>query len=84
MNERNFPSIPGSVIIGMNTTIVVMTQAMIGTAYSRSASMIADSGSYHTRIFALAACTITMIVSTAIPNDRISEKFVRKFIVYPP
>lgn len=25
-----------------------------------------------------------MIVSTAIPNDRISEKFVRKFIVYPP
>ena len=56
---------------------------MIGTEYSRSASMIADSGSYHTRILALAACTITTIVSTAIPNERISEKFVRKFIVYP-
>ena len=84
MKARNFPIIPGSVIIGINTTIVVMTHEMMGTPYSRSASMIADSGLYHTRIFALAACTITIMVSTAIPNERMSEKLVRKFMVYHP
>ena len=84
INERNFPRIPGSTIIGINTTIVAVTHAMIGTAYSLSASMIADRGLYQTRIFALAAWTITIIVSTAIPNERISEKLVKKFIVYPP
>ena len=75
---------PGSVIMGMNTTIVVMTHEMIGTAYSRSASMIADFGSYQTLSFALAHCTITMIVSTAIPKESMREKLVKKFIVYPP
>lgn len=83
IKARNFPIIHGNAIMGINTTMVVITHEMIGIPYSRSASMIADSGSYHTRIFALAACTITMIVSTAIPKERMSEKFVRKFIVYP-
>jgi hypothetical protein len=46
--------------------------------------MMADDGLYPTRIFALAAWTITIIVSMAIPNESIREKFVRKFIVYPP
>jgi hypothetical protein len=78
---RNLPRIPGRSIIGMNTTIVTETQEMIGTLYSRSASMIAVRGSYPIRIFALAACTITMIVSTAIPNESISEKLVRKLSV---
>jgi hypothetical protein len=31
----------------------------------------------------LAASTITITVSIAIPNDMIREKFVKKFIVYP-
>ncbi len=84
MKERNFPRIHGRVIMGMNTTMVVITHEMIGIAYSRSASMIADDGLYPTRILELAPCTITIIVSIAIPNERMSEKFVRKFIVYPP
>jgi len=74
---------PGSIIIGINTTIVVLTPAIIGIAYSRSASMIAERGEYPIRSFALAAWTMTMIVSTAIQNERINEKFVRKFREYP-
>lgn len=54
---------------------------MIGTEYSRNASMIAVRGSYPIRALALAACTITMMVSTAIPNERIREKLVRKLSV---
>ena len=42
---KNFPRMPGSVIIGINTTIVVDTPAIIGIAYSRRASMIALRGS---------------------------------------
>ena len=75
----NFPRIPGSTIIGINTTMVVLTHEIIGTAYSRKASIIAERGLYPILTFALAAWTITMIVSTAIPKDRMSEKFVRKF-----
>lgn len=70
--------IPGSTIMGRKARIVVMTPAVIGKLYSLSAIIIADLGSCPTRIFALAACTITMIVSTAIPNERMKEKFVRK------
>ncbi len=68
---------------GINTTIVVETPAMIGIAYSRRASIMALRGSYPILTLALAACTITMIVSTAIPNDKIREKFVKKFKLYP-
>lgn len=80
---RNLPMIPGRNIIGIKTTIVTETPEIIGTAYSRSASMIAVRGLYPIRNLALAHWTITMIVSTAIPNDRISEKLVRKFRVNP-
>lgn len=68
---------------GINTTMVVSTPDMIGTAYSLMARERAVRGSYQMRSFVLAACTITMIVSIAIPNERMREKFVRKFIEYP-
>lgn len=80
---RNFHMIPGRTIIGIKTTIVTETHEIIGTLYSRNASIIAVRGSYQILIFALAACTITIIVSTAIPKERISEKFVRKLRVNP-
>ncbi len=67
----------------MNTTIVVETPAIIGIAYSRRASMMALRGSYPILILALAACTITIIVSTAIPNESMREKLVKKFRLYP-
>lgn len=83
MYARNLPRIPGSTIIGINATMVVITPDKIGIPYSRSASRIAVLGSYPTRIFAEAAWTITIMVSTAIPKERIREKFVRKFREYP-
>ncbi len=81
---RNFPMIHGKNIIGIKATMVVMTHEIIGIAYSFKASIIALSGSYQILIFALAACTITIIVSTAIQKERIREKFVKKFSVKPP
>ena len=42
---KNFPRIPGRVMSGINTTIVVETPAIIGIAYSRRANKIALRGS---------------------------------------
>lgn len=52
---KNFPRTPGSIIIGINTTIVVLTHEIIGTAYSWRASISADFGEYPILTFALAA-----------------------------
>jgi hypothetical protein len=80
---RNFHKIPGSNIIGRNTTSVVAVQAIRGILNSFTAKSTAVLGVCHTFIFSLAHSIITIIVSSAIPSVSKREKFVKKFKLDP-
>jgi hypothetical protein len=83
INERNLPNVPGKVKSGINTTHVVVVDAINGVLNSWSAKRAAEYGEYHNFLFSAAHSNITIIVSMAIPNVTIILKLVRKLSVIP-
>lgn len=78
---RNFPRTPGSTIMGINTTSVVIVPAIRGALKSLTAMRTAVFGLNHILRFSYAHSMITIVVSIAIPRVRTREKLVRKFSV---
>lgn len=83
INARNLPNVPGKVNKGINTTQVVAVEAIRGVLYSCSASSAAENGENQSFFFSAAHSSITIIVSIAIPNVTIMEKFTIKLSVVP-
>jgi hypothetical protein len=81
--DKNLPVMPGKTSIGMKTTILISDVMILGLAYVCIVMRIALVGSYHFFMFSRPDSMKTKTVSIPIPNDKINEKLVIKFILNP-